>query len=254
MISEVVGKDPDDDAKAKLETLGGLLKILKDDSEPNPPDDLLRIGAQVSLLCRDIVAGAGADCAPHIPLEQKFSVPKGAGWAIDGERTTREIVMAELLGAIAKATHVKARASMADAYFLYLDRAPEAKASDVEAFLRVLPAKPEASMSMLEALDYGRSIKDLKGTKKPGGFPSQYILGKDLPIGPKLVAIGSLLTAAKNDETMKLLNTAQEDATALPKGNDWKCWLEKTQEMKSLSTVGDFAKYRILPNVGAAPK
>jgi hypothetical protein len=118
----------------------------------------------------------------------------------------------------------------------------------------VLPQKPDVPMGLRESFVYGQNIKSLPAAKKPAGFPVQYIQGKDLPIGPKLVALASYAGAKKADETVKILNSAAEDTSPVTKGSDWKCYVDKpdkTQEEKAVVTAGDFVKMCILPRLAA---
>ncbi|MGO9712051.1 MAG: hypothetical protein ACLQBL_24530, partial [Polyangiaceae bacterium] len=128
---------------------------------------------------------------------------------------------------------------------------------DVPDFLKHLPTSAATKMGMTEGITYGGLIMKMDapaGAPKPKDLVNQYLGVKDL--GAKLTALGAYYGGNKADVSRIL--PYESDTQAVPKCDatdecGWTCEIPKpgTQdtEQKTIVTVGDFAKYCVVPSM-----
>ncbi len=128
---------------------------------------------------------------------------------------------------------------------------------EVPEFMKHLPAGPGTKMGMSEPISYGAILVKLDappGAPKPRDVINTYAGAHEL--GPKLTALGAFYGGKKSD--IPAVAAHETDPTPVPKCEKddecgWTCDMPKpgTQdtEPKTIATVGDFAKYCVIPSM-----
>jgi hypothetical protein len=128
------------------------------------------------------------------------------------------------------------------------------QASDLGEFMDRL-GRNAAGMAITEPLAYGRSIADLKGTPEPAKQIDAY-LGSNHPVAVRLAAFGYYYNVGAKADLAKVEPHAN-DGTKVPEckegaaGCEWKCVVSdgKTEELKEVTTVGEFVRYCVKPAI-----
>ena len=138
---------------------------------------------------------------------------------------------------------------------LEISKPMDAKA--IAEFMRRLPKSVDQKMGKNEPIAYGAIIASMEpaGGTKPRDELNKFLQSKDL--GPRMTAIGSFYGAKKADAAP--ITSMQDDASPVPKCEeadkcDWTCLVPKAPgskdlESKKITTVGEFVKFCILPNL-----
>jgi hypothetical protein len=125
---------------------------------------------------------------------------------------------------------------------------------ELDTFMSKLPKTPNQKMGLSEPVAYGDLIQKLEGPRKPRDVVMPYLDSKDM--GPKLVALGFFYNGKKAD--VPIVARHENDATPTPKCEPadecgWTCDVPKPgsqeKESKEIKTVGDFAKYCVIPSM-----
>jgi hypothetical protein len=128
---------------------------------------------------------------------------------------------------------------------------------DIPDFMRHFPPNDRLRMSLSEPIGLGMQIlsMDAQGGPKPHEVLHQFLSGPDA--APRLIAIGSYYTAKKSDASP--IVALEEDRMPIPKCDpadkcDWQCEVAKgpgsqEREMKTITTVGEFVKWCIEPQL-----
>ncbi len=125
-------------------------------------------------------------------------------------------------------------------------------------FMRRLPASSAQKMGLSEPTTYGSLIAKMdapNGEPKPKDAILPYLSSKDL--GAKLTALGFFYEGKKAD--LGVVQSHEDDKTAVPKCDKdddcgWTCVVPKAPgsqdtEQKTITTVGEFAKYCVEPSM-----
>jgi hypothetical protein len=131
---------------------------------------------------------------------------------------------------------------------------------DLPEFMRHLPTGPAVKMGMSEPISYGSIIKGMDapgGAPKPRDVVNGYLGAKDL--GAKLTALGFFYNGSKKD--IGTVASHEGDTTPVPKCDKedecgWTCDVPKAPgsqetESKTITTVGEFAKFCVVPSMTA---
>jgi hypothetical protein len=125
---------------------------------------------------------------------------------------------------------------------------------ELDTFMSKLPRTPAQKMALTEAVSYGDQIRKLEGARKPKDAIMPYLDSKEL--GPRLTALGFFFGGKKAD--LPIVTRHEADAMPVPKCEPadecgWSCDLPKPgtqeRESKEVKTVGDFAKYCVIPSM-----
>ncbi len=125
---------------------------------------------------------------------------------------------------------------------------------DLDGFMSKLPKVPTVKMGLSEPVTYGDLIRKMEGPKKPKDAVAPYLESKDM--GARLVALGFFYGGKKAD--LALVQKHEADATPVSKCEaadecGWSCDVPKPgsqeKESKEIKTVGDFAKYCVIPSM-----
>lgn len=116
---------------------------------------------------------------------------------------------------------------------------------------------PKAKVGMSEPITYGGFLQKMEGTQKPRDAIEPYLRDRE-PL-PKLVAVGFYYGGKKAD--VDVILPLEKDKTPVPKCDKddecgWICNVPKSpgsqeQEEKTVSTVGDFVKFCVMPSMTA---
>lgn len=124
-------------------------------------------------------------------------------------------------------------------------------------FMRHLPVSAATKIGMSEPITFGGVITKMdapNGEPKPRDAIQPYLGAREL--GPKLVALGFFYGGKKSD--VSVVQSYENDTTPVPKCADddqcgWSCEVPKAgsqeTEMKTISTVGEFVKYCVVPSM-----
>lgn len=127
------------------------------------------------------------------------------------------------------------------------------QAKDVEQFFQKLPPNPANGFALSEPLSYG----DVLGKMTPAPTKEQIAAElKSSSLAAKLTALGYFAKHGKSAD-LPLVQALSDDKTALPKTEDpdakWQWQVPKAgtneTEVKELSTVGDFVKSVVVPEM-----
>ncbi len=125
---------------------------------------------------------------------------------------------------------------------------------ELDTFMSRLPKSPAQKMGLSEPVAYGDLIQKLEGAKKPRDAVTPFLDSRD--IGPKLVALGFFYNGKKSD--IPVVARHENDAMPTPKCEaadecGWSCDVPKPgsqeRESKEIKTVGEFAKYCVIPSM-----
>jgi hypothetical protein len=125
---------------------------------------------------------------------------------------------------------------------------------DLDTFMSKLPKTPNQKMGLSEPVTYGDLIRKMEGPRKPRDVIMPYLDSKEL--GPKLVALGFFYGGKKAD--IPIVQRREGDTTPVPKCEPadecgWSCDVpkpgSKETESKEIKTVGDFAKFCVVPSM-----
>ena len=108
-------------------------------------------------------------------------------------------------------------------------------------------------LSITEPLRYGALLGEMKGPKKPEDLAKKYA-GREWPVNVRLSALGYYYEKGTKADLPKVEQYASDRAKVpeCPEDSsdcEWKCAVGdgKSQEVKDISTVGDFVQYCVKP-------
>lgn len=125
---------------------------------------------------------------------------------------------------------------------------------ELDTFMSKLPKAPAQKMGLSEPVSYGATIRGMDGPRKPREVILPYLDSKEM--GPKLVALGFFYGGKKAD--IPLVERHENDAMPVPKCDaadecGWSCDVPKAgsqeNESKEIKTIGEFAKYCVVPSM-----
>ncbi|MBK6693803.1 MAG: hypothetical protein IPG50_16595 [Myxococcales bacterium] len=125
---------------------------------------------------------------------------------------------------------------------------------ELDTFMSKLPKVPTQKMSLTETVSYGGSIQKLEGPKKARDVIAPYLDSKDM--GARLVALGFFYGGKKAD--IPVVQRHEADTMLIPKCEaadecGWSCDVPKPgtqeRESKEIKTVGEFAKFCVIPSM-----
>ena len=129
------------------------------------------------------------------------------------------------------------------------------KTKDLPEFMHHLPATAATKMGLSEPTTYGSLITKMEGEPKPQDAIRPYLSSKEL--GPRLAALGFYYEGKKAD--VPVVQSHEDDKSPLPKCDKddecgWTCVVPKAPgsqetEQKTITTVGEFAKYCVVPSM-----
>ena len=123
--------------------------------------------------------------------------------------------------------------------------------SNINEFMRKIGSVRD--MAITEPLRYGALLADLKGKEKPEEIADKYAT-RNYPVPARLSALGYYYEKGTKDQLSKVEKYA-DDRSRVPECREdaqdceWRCAVGegKSQEVKDVSTVGDFVSYCIKP-------
>jgi hypothetical protein len=129
---------------------------------------------------------------------------------------------------------------------------------EVPEFMKHLPASSGQKMGMSEPFSYGNILAKMEappGAPKTRDLINTYASARE--VGPKLTALGAFYNGKKSD--IPAVAAHETDATPVPKCDKddecgWTCDVPKAPgsqetDSKEIKTVGEFAKYCIVPSM-----